>query len=284
MDSIIIVPLYDTLGMKSIEYILNQTEMTTIILERKKLENILKLKEEDKLNKVKNIIYLKSDEEVKDFEENKEKLIKLGINVISYETIISTGKKCLEEKEKEIIEKEYRKVRPEDIFLICYTSGTIDNPKGAMITARSLSLATNVIMTIGYHLSGIDRILSFLPLAHIMEQIMFTINITYGTQTGFYSGDTNRLIEDMRVDLKDLYNMELDDSSIESNVNTNVALIQSDLGEISENMSKEDVYSGKDDVVGAIEKLGSYINDLDSKMDKNNELLSELITVLKEKK
>ena len=199
MDSIIIVPLYDTLGMKSIEYILNQTEMTTIILERKKLENILKLKEEDKLNKVKNIIYLKSDEEVKDFEENKEKLIKLGLNIISYETIISTGKKCLEEKEKEIIEKEYRKVRPEDIFLICYTSGTIDNPKGAMITARSLTLATNVIMTIGYHLSGIDRILSFLPLAHIMEQIMFTINITYGTQTGFYSGDTNRLIEDMRV-------------------------------------------------------------------------------------
>ena len=199
MDSIIIVPLYDTLGMKSIEYILNQTEMTTIILERKKLENILKLKEEDKLNKVKNIIYLKSDEEVKDFEENKEKLIKLGLNIISYETIISTGKKCLEEKEKEIIEKEYRKVRPEDIFLICYTSGTIDNPKGAMITARSLTLATNVLMTIGYHLSGIDRILSFLPLAHIMEQIMFTINITYGTQTGFYSGDTNRLIEDMRV-------------------------------------------------------------------------------------
>ena len=199
MDSIIIVPLYDTLGMKSIEYILNQTEMTTIILERKKLENILKLKEEDKLNKVKNIIYLKSDEEVKDFEENKEKLIKLGLNIISYETIISTGKKCLEEKEKEIIEKKYRKVRPEDIFLICYTSGTIDNPKGAMITARSLTLATNVIMTIGYHLSGIDRILSFLLLAHIMEQIMFTINITYGTQTGFYSGDTNRLIEDMRV-------------------------------------------------------------------------------------
>ena len=199
MDSIIIVPLYDTLGMKSIEYILNQTEMTTIILERKKLENILKLKEEDKLNKVKNIIYLKSDEEVKDFEENKEKLIKLGLNIISYETIISTGKKCSEEKEKEIIEKKYRKVRPEDIFLICYTSGTIDNPKGAMITARSLTLATNVVMTIGYHLSGIDRILSFLPLAHIMEQIMFTINITYGTQTGFYSGDTNRLIEDMRV-------------------------------------------------------------------------------------
>ena len=199
MDSIIIVPLYDTLGMKSIGYILNQTEMTTIILERKKLENILKLKEEDKLNKVKNIIYLKSDEEVKDFEENKEKLIKLGLNIISYETIISTGKKCSEEKEKEIIEKKYRKVRPEDIFLICYTSGTIDNPKGAMITARSLTLATNVVMTIGYHLSGIDRILSFLPLAHIMEQIMFTINITYGTQTGFYSGDTNRLIEDMRV-------------------------------------------------------------------------------------
>ena len=35
MDSITIVTLYDTLGMKSIEFILNQTEMTDIIAEEK---------------------------------------------------------------------------------------------------------------------------------------------------------------------------------------------------------------------------------------------------------
>ena len=33
MDSITIVTLYDTLGMKSIEYIFNQTELSTIVME-----------------------------------------------------------------------------------------------------------------------------------------------------------------------------------------------------------------------------------------------------------
>ena len=204
MDSITIVTLYDTLGMKSIEYIFNQTELSTILTEKKNLENILKLKKENKLGKVKNIIYLKNNEEELNFENNKETLIKFGLNLISYETIISTGKKCLEEKDIKIINKSYKKVKPDDIFLICYTSGTIDNPKGAMVTTRSLTLATNVMQTIGYHLSGIDVILSFLPLAHIMEQLIFTVCLVYGTQTGFSSGNTIRLLEDLQY-LKPTY-------------------------------------------------------------------------------
>ena len=46
----------------------------------------------------------------------------------------------------------------------------MDNPKGALVTTKSLTLATKVMYTIGYHLSDVDTILSFLPLAHIMEQ------------------------------------------------------------------------------------------------------------------
>ena len=60
-----------------------------------------------------------------------------------------------------------------------------------MVTNRSLTLATNVIYTIGYHLSGIDTILSFLPLAHIMEQLIFIVCLLYGTRTGFSSGKIN---------------------------------------------------------------------------------------------
>ena len=70
----------------------------------------------------------------------------------------------------EKINKSYKKVNQDDTFLICYISGTMDNPKGALVTTRSLILAANVMYTIGYHLSGIDTILSFLPLANIMEQ------------------------------------------------------------------------------------------------------------------
>ena len=176
MDSITIVTLYDTLGMNSIEFIFKQTELTTILAESKNLEKILKMKEENKLGNVKNIIYLNCNEEVENLEDIIKKLKNSGLNLISYETIISTGKKCLEEKNDKIINKNYKKVSPDDIFLICYTSGTMDNPKGAMITARSATLATNVVYTIGFHFTTEDKMLSFLPLAHIMEQMLFTIS------------------------------------------------------------------------------------------------------------
>ena len=105
--------------------------------------------------------------------------------------IINIKKKYIEEKYINIINKPYKIVNPDDTFLICYISGTMDNPKGAMVTARSLTLAINVIYTIGYHLSDVYTILSFLPLAHIMEQLIFTECLLYGTRTGFSSGKIN---------------------------------------------------------------------------------------------
>ena len=204
MDSITIVTLYDTLGMKSIEFILNQTEMNTIIVEEKNLGKILELKKDNKLAKVKNIIYLHCNEETENLEETKKNLTKEGINLTSYEEIISVGQKCIDTKDENILNKKYKKILPDDIFLICYTSGTMDNPKGAMVTTRSLTLGTNVMYTIGYHLSEVDSILSFLPLAHIMEQLISTVCLVYGTKTGFFSGNASRLLEDVQA-LKPTY-------------------------------------------------------------------------------
>ena len=198
MDSIAVVTLYDTLGINSVEYILNETELTTIIAETKNFEKIISIKESNKFGKVQNIISLKCNEEDPKLEENIKIIESLGIKIIPYETIINEGKKCIEEKDEEIINRNYKKSKPDSVFLICYTSGTIDNPKGAMVTQHSLVLATNVMYTIGYHLSGVDRILSFLPLAHIMEQLIFSVCLVYGTQTGFSSGSLHRLLEDVQ--------------------------------------------------------------------------------------
>ena len=204
MDSITIVPIYDTLGMNSMEFILKQTELTTILSESRNLGMILKMKEENKICKVKNIIYINCIDGNDNFEENKKKLKNYGLNLISYEDIINTGKKCKEDKDKEILEKEYRKVKADDIFLICYTSGTTDNPKGVMISPRALTLSPNFMYNVGYHLSEEDKHISFLPLAHLMEQILFTINLVFGTQVGFYSGSTVKLLEDIQ-ELKPTY-------------------------------------------------------------------------------
>ena len=204
MDSIAIVTLYDTLGINSIEYILNETELTTIIAETKTFEKIIDIKKNNKFGKVENIISLKCNDEDPNLEGNIKELESLGLKIIPYETIISEGKKCIDEQNQEILNKTYKKSKPDSVFLICYTSGTIDNPKGAMVTQHSLVLATNVMYTIGYHLSGVDRILSFLPLAHIMEQLIFSVCLVFGTQTGFSSGSLQRLLEDIQY-LKPTY-------------------------------------------------------------------------------
>ena len=204
LDSIKIVTIYDTLGMNSIEYILKQTELTTILVESNNLEMILKMKEGNKLGSANNIIYISCNEEKGTLQETKEKLIKLGVNLINYETIIATGKKCVEEKDKEILDKNYRKILPEDIFLICYTSGTTDNPKGVMVSGKSLQLTPNFMYNVGHHLTGDDIMLSFLPYAHLMEHMLFSINLVFGTQTGYYSGDISRLLDDCQ-ELKPTY-------------------------------------------------------------------------------
>ena len=199
LDSIAVVTIYDTLGINSIEFILKQTELTTILAESNNLEMILKMKEQNKLHNVKNIIYIHCNEEKECLETTKEKLKNLGVNLIAYETIITTGKDCFEKKDNEILDRNYKKILPDDIFLICYTSGTTDNPKGVMISGRSIQLTPNFMYIVGYHLTEEDKMLSFLPYAHLMEHMLFSANLVFGTQTGYYSGDISRLAEDAQV-------------------------------------------------------------------------------------
>ena len=191
-DTITVIPLYETLGINSIEYILNQTELTDIFAETNSLELLLKLKELNKIGKVKNIIYLRCNNEKENWEQTKEKLKNLGFNLVSYETVLATGKKCLEEKEN----LNLRKVQPKDIYLICYTSGTTDNPKGVMVSAENICLTQSWMFNAGYHASGEDSMLHFLPLSHLMEHMVFTVNLVLGVQVGYYSGSNDRIVED----------------------------------------------------------------------------------------
>ena len=204
MDSITIVTIYDTLGLQSLEFLLKQTELTTIFAESRNLETILKLKEENKMVNVKNIIYIHCNDEKENTEETIEKIKKSGLNIINYETIISTGKKCFEEKDNEILNKNYKKIKPDDVFLISYTSGTTNNPKGVMIRERTLMLTPNFMYIAGYKITEEDRHLTFLPLAHNMEHMLFSVNLVFGIPDGFYSGDISRLFEDAQ-ELKPTY-------------------------------------------------------------------------------
>ena len=174
---------------------MNQTELTDIFAETNSLELLVKLKELNKIGKVKNIIYLRCNNEKENWEENKEKLKNYGFNLVSYETLLETGKKCIENKE----ELNLRKVQPDDIYLICYTSGTTDNPKGVMVAAKNICMTQSWMYNAGYHATGEDSMLHFLPLSHLMEHMVFTVNLVLGAKAGYFSGSNERLIEDAQA-------------------------------------------------------------------------------------
>ena len=197
LNSITVVTLYDTLGVNAIEFILKQTELTTVVIESNVLKKICKLKTENKLGNLINLIVLNDLEDKKEIiNQNIEKCKELGFTVYKYEDFINLGKENLNDEE---IKKNLKKSIPETYTTICYTSGTTGNPKGAMIKNRCLLNGVYAVDPIGRTVKNTDIYYSFLPLAHIMEQLIFAANLYYSSQYGFFSGSPKRILEDCQI-------------------------------------------------------------------------------------
>ncbi|THH06751.1 hypothetical protein EW145_g3864 [Phellinidium pouzarii] len=87
---------------------------------------------------------------------------------------------------------------PEQIATICYTSGTLSTPKGAILTHGNLtfSVVTNLHGGL-YDDKGV--LLSYLPLAHIYERVNELNILCYGGKIGYFTGDPLRLLEDATI-------------------------------------------------------------------------------------
>ena len=188
-DSISIVTVYDTLGDIALEYIFNQTKLTTVVAEAKVLKKLLNLAKDGKTCQIKNLIVL----DIEDDQPTWKKKKKLGINIFSFDDIVKNG----EEKGKDV---EFHTPGPDTISTINYTSGTTGNPKGAKVSHNSIILNTDVIEMLGLYLrEDSDIYLSFLPLAHIMETLIMAVLVSRGIRIGFYNGDAKKLLEDAKI-------------------------------------------------------------------------------------
>ena len=187
-NSATVVTIYDTLGLKAMEYIFWQTELETILIEACNLANILKLIKEKKTNKLKNLIVTDSEDEPEILQEIKT----LGINVYTFEEIIEKGRS--EGKDVEL-----SPAKPESICTICYTSGTTGNPKGAMVSHEALESTIDCMDHTGFEYFKDDIYLSFLPYAHIMETLIFALIMTHGRTFALYSGNPRNLVEDAQI-------------------------------------------------------------------------------------
>jgi long-chain acyl-CoA synthetase len=179
------MPIYDTLGEEAVDHMLNETETSTIFISADQIKKHCKRIRSGEAPHLKNLVVMDEnvldDADLKDLE---------GISWFKWSQILEEGNKNI---------RPYPKVVPEDIVCFSYTSGTTGKPKGAMIANK------NLISLIGgaeVSLSFVDSrsiYLSYLPLAHILEKIVFsTISMRAG-KYALFGGDVFKLKDDIGI-------------------------------------------------------------------------------------
>lgn len=92
-------------------------------------------------------------------------------------------------------------MRRESIFTISYTSGTENNPKGAMLSNENfLSAIANILKVAGdFPFSEDDVYMSYLPLAHVFDRLGVFAVMSMGGQIGFFGGQILKIIDDLQL-------------------------------------------------------------------------------------
>ncbi|XP_052771923.1 long-chain-fatty-acid--CoA ligase 5-like [Mya arenaria] len=188
MFSIVTCALYDTLGPDVCAYIINQTEMPLVICENAAKAQLLL----DKGGSLKSLKCLIIMDPISD--QNRTTAQLHDIKLVQFETVQNAGRAN---------PKDAVPPSPDDLCLICYTSGTTGDPKGAMMTHRSMiaNLASISVFASkgGVGITAEDSSLSYLPLAHVFERGLQTIFFMNGARLGFSSGDVKLLTDDLQA-------------------------------------------------------------------------------------
>ncbi|RHY67446.1 hypothetical protein DYB38_004762, partial [Aphanomyces astaci] len=177
--SYVLVPLYDTLGPKAIPYIVNHSDMRVLVCAGELIANVLDVKHE-----CPTLEFLVSMDVVTPRERADAQA--KGVTLLTLDDLEGVPDATVPEDPP----------HPSDYATICYTSGTTGDPKGAILTHRNLSTATECV-THRIDSKSYWVHLSYLPLAHVYERVNAANVTRAGGSMGFYQGDILHLMDDM---------------------------------------------------------------------------------------
>ncbi|XP_032482709.1 long-chain-fatty-acid--CoA ligase 6 isoform X4 [Phocoena sinus] len=176
--SMVVVPLYDTLGPGAVCYIIDTADISTVIVDKpQKAVVLLEHVERKETPGLKLIILMEPFEEAL-----KDRGQDCGVVIKSMQAV--------------------EPPKPSDLSIVCFTSGTTGNPKGAMLTHGNvvadfsgfLKVTEKVIFP-----RQDDVLISFLPLAHMFERVIQSVVYCHGGRVGFFQGDIRLLSDDMKA-------------------------------------------------------------------------------------
>ncbi|KAJ1674635.1 medium-chain fatty acid-CoA ligase faa2 [Spiromyces aspiralis] len=201
--NLVTVALYDTLGISSVEYIINHAEIPIVVCSLDKVSRLLKLA--PNLPNLRCIISMDSFGAAATG--NDPTPLPSPFNISSVRVLTqwaeSLGIKLLGFNEIEAIgvnnPSPHIPPTPEDILTICYTSGTTGTPKGVVSIHRNY---TSSARSMAFHVdpSRLDHsIISYLPLAHCYQRCLEFLITMIGARIGYYTGDVTRILDDMHA-------------------------------------------------------------------------------------
>ncbi|KDO33542.1 hypothetical protein SPRG_19176 [Saprolegnia parasitica CBS 223.65] len=185
-----VVPIYDTLGATSTEFILNETRLSTVVCTSAELEALIQ--RAPRCPHLRHIVVCD--------------VVALSLVEIAAARDLQLWTLTQLETHGQNQPIDSTALSVEAMAMLMYTSGTTGDPKGVPMTHGNLNAVRHGILdrlrssprltaVMNSHPSG----LSFLPLAHVAEQGMHTSMIYIGGAIGFYQGDALKLLDDVQA-------------------------------------------------------------------------------------
>ncbi|KAF9099846.1 hypothetical protein BGX23_011446 [Mortierella sp. AD031] len=198
-QSITIVTAYDSMDDKSIQFILDQSQPKAIFADSTTLPVVAKLMQQGNSG-IKAVIYTGQDWEVSDNIKKLEGVQDRGFELVHIDELKQTkgdaagkGKqRAANDAEAETETEENVKIETvypsrDDVACIMYTSGSTGTPKGAQLTHGNLMSAIGSASAMEGNLLNKDEdvIISYLPLAHVLEFVISHFVVSMGCRLGF---------------------------------------------------------------------------------------------------
>ncbi|XP_048837599.1 long-chain-fatty-acid--CoA ligase 1 [Brienomyrus brachyistius] len=187
--SMAVVPLYDTLGLEAMVHILNLAEISLVLCDREEKAESLLANMEKGLTPMLSRLVLFNPFSSQLVERGKQ----CGVEILELREVMDLGRQNLRDPVPP---------RPEDLAVICFTSGTTGKPKGAMITHGNIASNTSSVIKIlegSFVIQQEDVSISYLPLAHMFERMIQVSMFCHGARVGFYQGDISLLMDDIKT-------------------------------------------------------------------------------------
>lgn len=187
--SMVVVPLYDTLGVEAITYIINIAELTLVFVDKPEKASLLLEGVESKAIPDLQTVVLMDPYGGDLWDRGRQ----CGVEIISMRALENLGRANRQDPHPPA---------PQDLAIICFTSGTTGDPKGAMLTHRNLVSDFSGFLKVIEKVVDVnvsDTHISFLPLAHMYEQLLQCAILCHGAKIGFFQGDLKLLMEDIKV-------------------------------------------------------------------------------------